>query len=253
MTDTPDTLTAELARSLHANSLRWFPELAAWPARGRAVHYTLGLAGELGEVVEQYPAGATLGEEMADALIYALDLAEEAHVAPRLLSLDGEEVNDRTLTKAVGLLVNQVKKCNRGDFPMDDLGDRIGLHLCRVLSVLVELAASHRINLHAEVVEKVKVCEARWGNRRLPGSYTRCGSCGAQMRWAQTEEGRSIPLDPDPVPTGNLIIKEVRHVGGRGPVLTVRYLRKTDTVPLEVARYVSHFATCPSAAEHRRK
>jgi hypothetical protein len=54
-----------------------------------------------------------------------------------------------------------------------------------------------------------------------------------------------MPLDPEPTPTGNVIYtdeadRRVKVVG------TADDLFATD-------RYVSHFATCPHAEEHRQR
>jgi hypothetical protein len=60
-----------------------------------------------------------------------------------------------------------------------------------------------------------------------------CKSCGAAIVWAQTESGRRMPLDAEP---------ERRFVlAGVEP-----------TIARSVPTYVSHFATCPQADEHRR-
>lgn len=69
-----------------------------------------------------------------------------------------------------------------------------------------------------------------------------CSTCGAPIRWAKTAAGKNIPLDPDPVPLGNLYLDE------DGVAMTV-----TKDLGRSVARYVSHFATCPDADEHRKK
>ena len=57
-----------------------------------------------------------------------------------------------------------------------------------------------------------------------------------------TEKGKRIPLDPEPTPTGNVILADdvaivLRHGAPR--------LDNED-------RYTTHFATCPNAAEHRK-
>lgn len=79
---------------------------------------------------------------------------------------------------------------------------------------------------------------------------SRCKSCGASIVWALTALGKSIPLDPAPVAAGNLVI-----AGGvlGTPQASVRYLTKGETPPADQARFVSHFSTCPNAAEHRRR
>jgi hypothetical protein len=71
-----------------------------------------------------------------------------------------------------------------------------------------------------------------------------CFSCGAEIVWYMTERGRKIPLDPDPTPDGNLILVED----------IVRYLTAEQRKqPVTDRRYISHFATCPSAEQHRKK
>ena len=68
-----------------------------------------------------------------------------------------------------------------------------------------------------------------------------CSSCGAEIDWYLTRKGKSIPIDPDPVPDGNLFF--------HGSVI---HYAKHPPAPGE-ERYKSHFATCPNAKHHRRK
>jgi hypothetical protein len=67
-----------------------------------------------------------------------------------------------------------------------------------------------------------------------------CKSCGAVIRWAVTENDKRIPLDAEPTSGGNLVL--VDGVA-RAPRIG------EDDVPF--LQYVSHFATCPQADEHR--
>ena len=68
----------------------------------------------------------------------------------------------------------------------------------------------------------------------------RCRSCGAPIFFALSTKGRRVPIDYQEVPGGNLCVacdgeglpRAVVVAGGRGS-------------------YVSHFATCPDAAQHR--
>jgi len=71
----------------------------------------------------------------------------------------------------------------------------------------------------------------------------RCKSCGAAIRWAQTENGRAIPLDADPVAGGNIELTTVtnRH----GAVVEVARISQDG-------EWQSHFVSCPQADEHRR-
>lgn len=61
----------------------------------------------------------------------------------------------------------------------------------------------------------------------------KCKSCGADIVWKKTQAGKPVPLNP---PEKRFIDQD----GGRVYVMLV------DT-------YVSHFATCPNAAQHRKK
>jgi hypothetical protein len=62
--------------------------------------------------------------------------------------------------------------------------------------------------------------------------------------WATSERGKSIPLDPEPYrgdsPAGLFVLR------GRVAIAVT-----PDAFPGE-PRFVSHFSTCPNAAEHRR-
>ena len=63
-----------------------------------------------------------------------------------------------------------------------------------------------------------------------------CSSCGAPIVWGTTKAGKKVPLDPP----------------------EDRYARQPNTSvlgePLVVIRetWLSHFATCPNADQHRR-
>jgi hypothetical protein len=74
-------------------------------------------------------------------------------------------------------------------------------------------------------------------------SVPRCRECGQPIRWARTERGRTIPLDRDPVPNGNLVLLPVS-----GEAV---HLRAGAAVEPGTLRYVSHFATCPQAGLFR--
>lgn len=74
-----------------------------------------------------------------------------------------------------------------------------------------------------------------------------CSSCGAPINWAKTIKGRPIPLDPDPVPQGNVIISE------EGTALVYNTAAAIAPRYADAPKYVSHFATCPNADEHRKR
>ena len=75
-----------------------------------------------------------------------------------------------------------------------------------------------------------------------------CRSCGARLLWALTEKGRRIPLDRNPVPTGNIEIEETDE----GPPMS-RVVPVLSPGLFPTVRYKSHFATCPNAKRHRRR
>ena len=80
-----------------------------------------------------------------------------------------------------------------------------------------------------------------------------CRSCKSPVLWVVTSAGESMPLDPDPVDGGNIILTgRTRRTKRGGMAPEVKYaadgaLFVTDPV------YVSHFATCPQADEHRKR
>lgn len=67
----------------------------------------------------------------------------------------------------------------------------------------------------------------------MPDAGT-CRSCNAAILWVKTESGKSMPLDAKSE-------KRVVIVGA-GALESVQVV---DT-------YVSHFSTCPNAAQHRK-
>ena len=54
-----------------------------------------------------------------------------------------------------------------------------------------------------------------------------CGSCGAAIVWLVTTKGKPMPVNADTVTEGDRVFDMHKHK--------------------------SHFATCPNAAQHRRK
>ncbi len=73
-------------------------------------------------------------------------------------------------------------------------------------------------------------------------SASHCRSCGAPIIWAETVNGRRMPLDEDPDPDGKFVLDETREP----PLATF-----APTDPGE--RFQSHFATCPDSDKHRRR
>lgn len=77
---------------------------------------------------------------------------------------------------------------------------------------------------------------------------SKCKSCGAEIMWIQTVNGKPMPCDPKPIPfvedkTGSLTL-----VTKDGRVVRAKADASSDEFG-----YVSHFATCPNANQHRKK
>lgn len=64
------------------------------------------------------------------------------------------------------------------------------------------------------------------------------------MRWVDTATGTRLPIDPDPLPDGNIMLL----ANGRCKVVPVEE-RAACVAPL----FKSHFATCPMAEEFRKR
>ena len=79
---------------------------------------------------------------------------------------------------------------------------------------------------------------------------SRCKGCSAVMIWATTEGGSAIPLNPDPVAGGNIVMTSVPGAGGPDAPSSLRatYVTPDPAVP----RYVAHFTTCPAAKKFRK-
>jgi hypothetical protein len=79
-----------------------------------------------------------------------------------------------------------------------------------------------------------------------------CRACKAPIVWAKTENGRPMPLDPEPDAGGNITL--TRSAGRLVAVVlapaVVEALRDDGERRLF---YRSHFATCPYADEFRRR
>lgn len=76
-------------------------------------------------------------------------------------------------------------------------------------------------------------------------SRATCRSCNARIAWLKTPAGRSMPVDVEPSLSGNIIIENAVAIVSPARAIEARAAGR-DT-------YVSHYATCPQANEHRRK
>jgi len=71
-------------------------------------------------------------------------------------------------------------------------------------------------------------------------NIVRCRTCGAEIFWATTRDGKRIPIDAVPVSNGNVLIESVNG------------MCTATVVGAGGGEYVSHFMTCPHAAWHRK-
>lgn len=79
-----------------------------------------------------------------------------------------------------------------------------------------------------------------------------CRSCHAPIRWAVTQKGRRMPLDPEPTPDGNLVLAPAVEAR-RAPTVVALTAHNDPPLDPNTPRYTSHFATCPDAPRHRRR
>ena len=76
----------------------------------------------------------------------------------------------------------------------------------------------------------------------------KCRACSAPIVWATTSAGKSMPVDAEPSPDGNVLLfatvdrKWIAIVMGKGEA--------AKSAARE--RFTSHFANCPSAESFRR-
>ncbi len=89
-----------------------------------------------------------------------------------------------------------------------------------------------------------------------------CKSCTAPMRFVGTVAGATIPLDEEPVTggpaaaqgmPGRVVLSHVEpDLFSQGPPANVyRVASPVEEFDSGVEVFVSHFATCPNADEHR--
>ena len=82
-----------------------------------------------------------------------------------------------------------------------------------------------------------------------------CRSCKAEIVWAISEQGKPAPVDAQPVAGGTILLRHLEV--GQPPVAHVTSAEERTelagvTGPEPFVLFVSHFATCPSAAQWRR-
>ncbi len=87
-----------------------------------------------------------------------------------------------------------------------------------------------------------------------------CVSCKAPVVWTVTEKGKPMPVDAEPAEHGTVLLSH-RQVG-QPPVALVKTREQIEELRAQHERspqvgplrlFVSHFATCPNAGQHRRR
>lgn len=76
----------------------------------------------------------------------------------------------------------------------------------------------------------------------------RCKSCGAEIIWIRMKSGKAMPCDAEPIPYMELFSGGMKLVTEQGEVVQGCYDGTSDKIG-----YVSHFATCPNANQHRKR
>lgn len=77
----------------------------------------------------------------------------------------------------------------------------------------------------------------------------RCRSCDAEIIWAATPAGKSMPLDATPTPAGNV---ELSGESGRPVAIVLAGLFLADARSAGRELFMPHHATCPQARTWRK-
>lgn len=88
---------------------------------------------------------------------------------------------------------------------------------------------------------------------QLPWEFSRCRSCGAEIIWAITSNGKKMPVDVAVNPNGNiqLVAQSLEQSIYEPPFANVIH-HVADIAGIEDQLHMSHFVTCPKATEWRR-
>ena len=84
-------------------------------------------------------------------------------------------------------------------------------------------------------------------------NFSICRSCGCQIMWIRTKAGKNMPVNPDflnyrrPEP-GEKATEKI--VTTNGDVISANIVNSSEA---EGYGYISHFATCPGAVNHRKR
>jgi len=79
----------------------------------------------------------------------------------------------------------------------------------------------------------------------------KCRGCGTEIVWIMTSSGKSMPCDPSPVPYWQKSKATGKVVTPNGEVLSCEFQGEPNKAT--GLGYVSHFSTCPNAAQFKKK
>lgn len=80
-------------------------------------------------------------------------------------------------------------------------------------------------------------------------SRCRATDCQRPILWVRTATGKPMPLDPDPVDDGNVIVvRGIAHV-----YRDAAAAREATPLYPDLPLRKSHHATCPAAADFRKR
>jgi len=77
-----------------------------------------------------------------------------------------------------------------------------------------------------------------------------CQSCGAPILWGETKAGKKMPVDAEPSSAGTVLYRPMQ---GGALLEFLTPLEAVAAVAEGQRLRTSHFATCPHAAQHRRR
>lgn len=77
---------------------------------------------------------------------------------------------------------------------------------------------------------------------------TQCRSCKAEIVWARTPRGKNMPVDATPVPDGDWMLVEGDDEKPQAKPFNSTHAALDGMG--EMARYQSHFKSCPNASKH---
>jgi hypothetical protein len=79
-----------------------------------------------------------------------------------------------------------------------------------------------------------------------------CRGCGKPILWVETEKGARMPLDPEPIESGKLIVRMGPALGqaiAHTETAEETTARLKATEPAARVAFMPHHATCPKAGD----